>query len=229
MSTIYLRLFLGDDTLISIENLCFSYNNASSYILNNISIFIPKGSYVSIIGENGSCKSTLIKLILNLLNPISGKITLHSSNIGYVPQRMEGFNSQFPITVNELLNNHRKALNIKDKSIIDSVLTKVNMNDFKGRLLGNLSGGQQQRIFIARALMGLPEILILDEPSTGIDYENQLEIYSLIKELNLRDNVTVISVEHNMNAVIKNSSHVLRLCSGHADIFTIDEFKNLTN
>ncbi|WP_027632280.1 metal ABC transporter ATP-binding protein [Clostridium hydrogeniformans] len=214
--------------MISIEDLCFSYNNSSPYILNNVNIFIPKGSYVSIIGENGSCKSTLIKLILKLLNPNSGKITLHSSKIGYVPQRMEGFNSQFPITVSELLNNHRRALNIKDKSIIDSVLNKVNMSNFKNKLLGNLSGGQQQRVFIARALMGLPEILILDEPSTGIDHENQLEIYALIKELNLKDNVTVISVEHNMGAVLNNSSHVLQLCSGDAKFFTIDEFKNLT-
>ncbi|WP_294166834.1 metal ABC transporter ATP-binding protein, partial [uncultured Clostridium sp.] len=166
--------------MIDIKNLCFSYTNKPPYILNDISLNLPKGIYLSIVGENGSCKTTLIKLILGLLKPTSGSIEIDSNSIGYVPQRLDSFNSQFPITVKEVLSCHKKTL--KNNSIdIDSILKDVNMLDFKNRLLGMLSGGQQQRVLIARALMGNPDIIILDEPSTGVDENNQKEIYNILK------------------------------------------------
>ena len=105
-------------------------------------------------------------------------------NIGYVPQRVDSFNSQFPISVSEILKVHGKALKLNVKKSIDYVLNKVNMTEFKNNLIGNLSGGQRQRVFIGRALMGEPDLIILDEPSTGVDYKNQLEIYDLLSKLN---------------------------------------------
>lgn len=211
--------------MINIKNLYFSYPNSPCYLLKDININIPKGSYVSIIGENGSCKSTLVKLILNLLKPLKGTIELKGSKVGYVPQRMDNFNAEFPITVKELLNTYRKLLKIKDSTAIYNCLKKVNMVNFENHLLGNLSGGQQQRIFIAKALMGTPDILILDEPSTGIDITNQREIYYLIKHLNLCEKITVISVEHNLDAVLSNSTHVLQLKDGGSKLYTLEEFK----
>ncbi len=216
--------------MITIEDMSFAYEGSDHYILNNINLSIAYGSYISIVGENGSAKSTLIKLILNLLKPIKGSISIKTDTIGYVPQKMDNFNAQFPITVQEMLNCHLKALKIKDKTIIEKSLEKVNMLNFKNHLIGNLSGGQQQKIFIARALIGNPELLVLDEPSTGIDIKSQEEIYSIIKRLNKDLKITVISVEHNLDAVLKNSTHVYELSEGKGSLYTINDYrKHLKN
>lgn len=209
--------------MIDIKNLCFSYTNKPPYILNDISLNLPKGIYLSIVGENGSCKTTLIKLILGLLKPTSGSIEIDSNSIGYVPQRLDSFNSQFPITVKEVLSCHKKTL--KNNSIdIDSILKDVNMLDFKNRLLGMLSGGQQQRVLIARALMGNPDIIILDEPSTGVDENNQKEIYNILRKLNKENKKTIISIEHNLDIAINNSTHILRIENASTRLFTVNEF-----
>ena len=166
--------------MINIKNLSFSYDNKSPELLKDINLSIDKGIYLSIVGENGSCKTTLIKLILGILKPNKGSIEINSELIGYVPQRLDSFNSQFPITVKEVLNCHKKTL--KDKNIdIDSILKQVNMEDFKDRLLGMLSGGQQQRILISRALMGNPDIIILDDDNMSENnYEEVLNHLQLI-------------------------------------------------
>ena len=210
--------------MIDIKNLSFSYTNKPPYILDNINLNLPKGIYLSIVGENGSCKTTLIKLILGLLKPSSGSIEISSNSIGYVPQRLDSFNSQFPITVKEVLSCHKKTL--KSTSInIDSLLKDVNLLDFKHRLLGMLSGGQQQRVLIARALMGNPDIIILDEPSTGVDENNQKEIYNILKKLNTEDKKTIISIEHNLDIAINNSTHILKIENASVKLYTVNEFK----
>jgi zinc transport system ATP-binding protein len=215
--------------MLTIDNLSFSYNTKSPYILENVNLCICKGNYVSILGENGSGKSTLIKLILKLLKPTSGTISIDTNKIGYVPQRMENYNAQFPITVSELLSCHLKILKNKDFSAIERSLKMVNMLEYKNSLIGGLSGGQQQKIFIARALIGMPELLILDEPSTGIDIESQKEIYSIIKNLNLNQNVTVVSVEHNYIAAINNSTHIFKMDRGNSKLYTIEEYRRHNN
>ena len=210
--------------MIDIKNLCFSYTNKPPYILDDISLTLPKGVYLSIVGENGSCKTTLIKLILGLLKPTSGSIEINSNSIGYVPQRLDSFNSQFPITVKEVLSCHKKTLN--NPSIdIEYLLKTVNLLGFKNKLLGMLSGGQQQRVLIARALMGNPDIIILDEPSTGVDESNQKEIYSILRKLNKDDKKTIISIEHNLDTAINNSTHILKIENASVKLFTADEFK----
>lgn len=214
--------------MINIKNLCFSYSNKPPYLLKDINLNIPEGIYLSIVGENGSCKTTLIKLILGLLKPTSGSIEVKSNSIGYVPQRLDSFNSQFPITVKEVLSCHKKSLK-NNKINISSVLETVNMNDYEKRLLGMLSGGQQQRVLIARALMGDPEIIILDEPSTGVDEANQIEIYSILKKLNKVDKKTIISIEHNIDTALNNSTHILKVSNGDITLFTVDEYKDFRN
>ncbi|GAB6167754.1 metal ABC transporter ATP-binding protein [Clostridium carnis] len=212
--------------MITIDNLCFSYTNKKPYLLNNINLTIPKGAYVSVVGENGSCKTTLIKLILGLLAPTSGSITVKSNLVSYVPQKLDTFNSQFPITVNEVLTCHKKVL--KNSEInINSILENVNMLEFKEKLLGNLSGGQQQRVLIARALMGNPEVIILDEPSTGVDEANQLEIYNILEKLNRINNKTIISIEHNIEIALKYSTHILKVHNGKISLFTTEEFNKI--
>ncbi len=210
--------------MVTIKNVSFFYD-CPPYILNHVNIEIPKGSYTSIIGDNGSCKSTIIKLILGLIKPKEGEIIKATSNIGYVPQWLDGFNSQFPITVKELLLCHLKALKIKDKNIVYDSLKKVNMLNYENSLIGNLSGGQKQKILICRALLGKPELLILDELSTGIDVESQKELYKIIKELNISENMTVVAVEHNMDAVAKNSDIIYKLKDGVAHNYDVKKFK----
>ncbi|WP_027626780.1 metal ABC transporter ATP-binding protein [Clostridium lundense] len=212
--------------MIQINDLSFSYTKNTPYIIKNINLHIGKGTYTSIIGQNGSCKSTLVKLILKLLKPCKGSININTNKIGYVPQRIDNFNSQFPITVNEILQCHINILKIKNKNIIDNSLDSIGMLRFKNTLIGNLSGGQQQKVFIARALMGEPELLILDEPSTGVDIKSQNEIYSFIKNLNINKKITVISVEHNMEAALNNSSHIIKMKEGSALLFNALDYKN---
>ena len=104
----------------------FSYVKGSD-LLKDINLNIPTGVYLSILGENGSCKSTLIKLILGLLKPDCGSIELSTKKISYVPQRLDNFNGEFPITVREVLTSHSKAIKIKDSNAISNVLEKVNL------------------------------------------------------------------------------------------------------
>ena len=213
--------------LITIKDLCFSYANKPPYLLDSINLNIPCGSYISVIGENGSCKTTLIKLILGLLKPTSGSINIAANSIGYVPQKLDSFNSQFPITVSEVLECHKKTLG-KNKNIdITAALKSVNLYDYKSKLLGNLSGGQQQRVLIARALMGNPDVIILDEPSTGVDESNQKEIYSVVSQINKADKKTILSIEHNVHIALKYSTHILKVHNGNVKLYTASEYKVL--
>ncbi|MCB2292975.1 metal ABC transporter ATP-binding protein [Clostridium algoriphilum] len=212
--------------MINIKNLCFTYTNSKPYVLNNINLKIEKGSYVSILGENGSSKSTLVKLILNLLKPNSGEIFIFTTRIAYVAQKVENFNAQFPISVYEMLNCHRKVLKLKDKNLIIKSLQAVCMEDHSHTLIGNLSGGQQQKIFIARSLIGNPELLILDEPSTGIDMQSMEDIYGIIKGLNKKLGITVVSVEHNLKAALENSTDIFEMSKCSGILYTIHNYKN---
>ena len=216
---------MGADNLIKIDNLSFAYNKNTSPLLKDVNLDIPKGVYLSIVGENGSCKTTLIKLILGLLTPISGSITVDTDNIAYVPQRLDGFNSQFPISIYEILKIHPKSLKLDPKSSSIDVLEKVNMLKFKENLIGNLSGGQQQRVFIARALIGNPDLIILDEPSTGVDVKNQQEIFSLLSKINKEQGTTIISIEHNMDIALKYSTHILTINNGKLTLQSNTDFR----
>ncbi len=212
--------------MIEIKNLRFSYTGSPPYLIDGMSVEIEDGEYVSVLGDNGSGKSTLIKLILGLLSPLDGTISIACANVGYVAQKSDLFNSQFPITVSEMLNCYRHLLKVKDRGAVEKSLCKVHMEDFKDALIGTLSGGQLQKVFIARALMGHPGLLILDEPSTGIDVKSQNEIYSLIKYLNRENGITVVSVEHNLEAAIANSTLIYHISSGRAHICSPEHYAN---
>lgn len=214
----------GSAFMIKTEDLKFSYTDSPPYILDGLNIKINDGEYVSVLGDNGCGKSTLIKLMLGLLRPTSGRISITDKRVGYVAQKSDLFNSQFPITVHEALNCCRHVLKIKDKDAVQKALCLVKMENFKDALVGTLSGGQLQKIFIARALLGNPKLLILDEPSTGIDVKSQREIYSLIKKLNRENGITVISVEHNLEAAIKNSTIIYHISQGGAHICSPEEY-----
>lgn len=210
--------------MIKAENLYYSYTGAQPYIIKGLSLELRDGEYVSIVGDNGSGKSTLVKLILRLLKPTSGSITTSASRIGYVPQKNDAAHTGFPITVYEMLDSYRHLLKIKSRDVIADSLRQVGLSDYAGALMGTLSGGQSQKILIARALMGNPDLLILDEPSTGVDAGSQREIYGIIKKLNKEKGMTIVSVEHNLVAAISNSTLIYHLDVGHGHMCTPAQF-----
>lgn len=204
--------------MITAKKLFFSYTGAQPYILDGIDMEIKDGEYVSVVGENGSGKTTLMRLILGFLKPANGSITTQAKRIGYVPQKSDSSNSGFPITVFEALNSYRKLLRIRDRGIIEKNLGQVGMEGFESALIGTLSGGQGQKILIARALMGNPDLLILDEPSTGVDINSQMEIYGFLRKLNKENGITIVSVEHNLDAAISNSTSIYHLLNGRGHL-----------
>ncbi len=210
--------------MVKAENLSFSYNGLPPFILDDINLEIKDGEYVSVMGENGCGKTTLMKLILKFIKPTGGKIICSAKRIGYVPQRNDFSNSGFPITVYEALNSYRKLLKIKDKNEVVKNLELVGMTDFAGALMGTLSGGQSQKVLIARAIMGEPDLLVLDEPSTGVDINSQKEIYGFLKKINKEKGITVVSVEHNLEAAVSNSTQIYHLAGGKGHLCTPEQY-----
>lgn len=210
--------------MIKMEQLYFSYYGLPPYILQNINLDIEAGDYVSVIGENGCGKTTLMKILLGFLKPTHGEIKIAANRIGYVPQKHDFTNAGFPITVWETMDSYRKLLKIKNRNIIEESLHLVGMDNFAKSLIGNLSGGQIQKIWIARAIMGNPELLILDEPSTGVDLDSQEEIYKILKDMNVNKKITILSVEHNLKAVFANSNKIYHIQNGQGHLCSPDQY-----
>lgn len=204
--------------MIKAEGLFFSYTGSAPYVLNGIDLEIKDCEYISLVGDNGSGKSTLVRLILRFLKPTSGTITCSARRVGYVPQKNDNANSDFPITVFEALNSYRRILRVADRSAVTRCLERVGMIDFSGERVGTLSGGQAQRVMIARALIGQPDLLILDEPSSGVDADSQKEIYGFLKQANQQDGMTIVSVEHNIDAAVQNSTQIYHLSGGRGHL-----------
>ena len=192
---------------VKINNLSFAYRRQVP-IFENLNLTIKKGQFVGIVGPNGAGKSTLLKLILGLLTPRTGKITVLDEKIGYVSQRATAFNSGFPATVKEVLSAPLRSKNTLFQPLtqaetqeINKALEFVGLTPYKNELIGNLSGGQQQRTFIARALVTKPSILFLDEPFVGIDQDSQETISNLLHQLNKKNGTTIIIVTHDLRWV----------------------------
>lgn len=208
--------------IISIENVSFGYNKEN--VLKDIILSIDEGDFVGIIGCNGSGKSTLMKLLIGQLSPSKGKIKLFnedldkSSNlnkIGYVPQISLSSGANFPATVEEVVmaNLYSKIGFMRfpkkqHKEKVKEALKIVNMEDFSKRLIGNLSGGQQQRVMIAKALVSDPKIIILDEPTTGIDAASEEQLYALLEKLNKESNITIVIVSHDFSKISKYTNKI---------------------
>lgn len=212
-----------ENEIIKVENLTFEYPDTA--VLKNVNFALNKGDFLGIIGGNGAGKSTLIKLILGLLPPDSGKITIFGkehlkmhSKIGYVSQKANSFNTDFPSTVGEVVRANLyskkglfKRFNADDERKTDEALELVGMKEYKNKLIGSLSGGQQQRVFIARALVSEPQLLLMDEPTVGIDSKSVHEIMSIIKNLN-RNGITIIMTNHDTPALLEVANKLLIFC-----------------
>lgn len=216
------------ENIIEVSNLNFAYNGEA--ILKGINFSIKSGDFVSLIGSNGAGKSTLVKLILGELSPREGDIRVLGISpkefkkwyrIGYVPQNgLQSINS-FPASAEEivqanlfsqigLLRLPKKQHRLKTQK----ALQLVGMSDYSKHLIGNLSGGQQQRILLARSLVNDPEILILDEPTTGVDDYTVESFYQLIKELNEKSGITIFMITHDIDRAAKYVSRTFCLEKG---------------
>ena len=198
--------------MLKLEHVNFSYD-AGSELLKDINMQVNDGEYVAIVGENGSGKSTLLKLILGLLEPAGGSVTNTFHRIGYVPQRFESLNSQFPMTVHEVLEYYRRVIGVKDKHVVRACLEQMKVEHLRDRLIGTLSGGQCQKVLIARALMGEPDVLVFDEPSTGIDVKSQQELYTFMQQLHQKG-MTIITVEHNLKFAVHGADKLYHVFNG---------------
>ena len=184
----------------------------SKVILENVNLIVREKDFLGVIGPNGGGKTTLLKVILGLIKPSRGEVKVFGEPpekgrkyIGYVPQKSI-FDQYFPITALEVvlmgLCNKKKIFERYTKEDIkkaEKALELVEMLEYKDMQIGELSGGQQQRVFIARALVSEPKLLLLDEPTVGVDILIQEEFYELLKELNR--NMAIIMVSHDISAI----------------------------
>ena len=204
--------------MLSIEHLYFSYQGQPPYVLNDLNLHIHSGDYISIVGDNGCGKSTLLRLILGFLTPVKGSIKRSTNNIRYVSQKNDFSHAGFPITVKEILDSYRKLLKIKDKQEVNRVLELTHMTEFKDRLISKLSGGQAQRVSIARALIGKPDLIILDEPTKGFDPVNRRLLMEIIEEHQAKG-ATVVMITHQMDEVERLCDRILLLKDGVAHAY----------
>ncbi len=205
MSTVQVE---KEKSVLEVKDLFFSFNN-KDWALQDVNIEIHEGEFVGIIGPNGGGKTTFVKLVLGILQPDMGTIRLFGQQIknkrreiGYFPQ-IKDVDTDFPITVHEAIIGARVQTKIigfitkKDKEIVERVMKMVDIYSLKDRKLNELSGGQRNRVFLARALATEPQILILDEPTAGLDVTLQKMFLETLKRLS--KTVTILIVDHNLS------------------------------
>jgi len=210
------------DTVIELSDVTFGYTAAP--VIEDVDLAIEAGEYVAVVGPNGSGKSTLMKLMLGLLRPDEGGASLFGEpshafddgeRVGYVSQHASAA-KEMPITVREVVKMGRFAhvgfglLSGDDWAVVDEALATVGMSAFADRRITKLSGGQRQRAFIARALAGEADLLVLDEPTVGVDAESVEAFYDLLASLN-DDGMTILLIEHDLRAVTEHAERVVCL------------------
>ena len=199
--------------VVEIDHLTIEYPDVKA--IDDVSFTVNQGDFLGIIGPNGAGKSTLFASMLSLNTKYKGTIKFFGTDIrksrnylkeiGYVPQKPI-FEKNFPATVNDVVKMGLQKES--DESKIDEILQQLWIHELSEKRIGELSGGQQQRVFIAKALVNNPKVLILDEPVTGIDQQSIDLFYSILKELNSKQNITIIWSSHDLDAVNKLANHV---------------------
>ena len=204
--------------LIRVEDLCFSYPTKKD-TLKHVNISVKERSFTCIVGENGSGKSTLLKCILGLYKGYSGNV-IKEERIGYLPQKSE-IQANFPATIEEVVlsgtigNSIRKIFYSKDdRKIAKSIMERLGIYDIRKKCFADLSGGQQQRVLIARSLCATKDIIILDEPTNGLDPSIAIQIYELLNDLKNKDGITILMVSHDVERALKYADTVIELIDG---------------
>src|SRR2546428_12554782 len=203
------------DPVVDLEHVSFGYD--SERVLDDVSLRIGPGDFLGIIGPNGSGKTTLLRVLLGLLRPASGRIKLFGldvrsfrewARIGYVPRKATAFDARYPASVLDVVISGRSGVagighrfGGRDRTAAEEALQTVGMFEFGCRPIGRLSAGAQQRVFIARALASRPQLLLLHEPTVGVDVDAQEQFYSLLRHLNREFGTTLVLVSHDVSVV----------------------------
>lgn len=190
-------------------------------VVRDLNFEVNKGDYLCIVGENGSGKSTLIKALLRLKSPMSGEIRmgdgLEADGIGYLPQQTI-VQKDFPASVQEIVLSGclnrcgwHPFYGREEKAMAKENMEKLGISHLAKRCYRELSGGQQQRVLLARALCATKYMLLLDEPVAGLDPAAMQEMYELLKELNEKEQITIIMVSHDIRAAVSYADHILHI------------------
>lgn len=214
--------------LLEVDNLKFGYGD--DLVLNGISFNVKKGEFLSIIGPNGSGKSTLLKTLNNLYPTKSGEISLEGNNVKSLKKKdlakkmalvLQDNNIEYDFTVEDIVlmgrHPHKGRFereNADDYKIVDESLEMTNTLDLKDRLVTEISGGERQRVMIAKALAQKPSLILLDEPTSHLDINHQIEILKLLKNMNEELGTTIVLVIHDINLGIRYSDRVIMLNEG---------------
>jgi len=213
---------MTDEPVIALSDVTFGYT--ATPVVEAVSLEIDAGEYVAVVGPNGSGKSTLMELVLGLRRPDTGTARLFGEDatafddggrLGYVAQQASA-SKEMPITVREVVRMGRYPhvgfgrLSAADEAAVERALATVGMRAFANRRITALSGGQRQRAFIARALAGDADLLVLDEPTVGVDAESVAAFYDLLESLH-DDGITVLLIEHDLHAVTEHVDRVVCL------------------
>lgn len=214
---------------VALEFDTVSFGYSHDMVLSAFSARIERGDMAAVVGPNGSGKSTIVKLAVGLLSPQSGQVQIFGrplnqfaarNSLGYVPQ-LALKDRSFPVTVEEVVAMGRvaakgigRSLDKEDRDAVVRAMAAMRISDLSGRLIGDLSGGQQQRTLVARALACEPELLIMDEPTVGIDASSKQELYSLLREMNQSRGVTVFQVSHDDEYIACSANLILSMENG---------------
>lgn len=218
---------------ITCNDLTFAYEN--QVVISGLNFQVNAGDYLCIVGENGTGKTTLLKGLLGLKKPSSGTLEtgdgLRASEIGYVPQQ-DAVQKDFPASVYEVvlsgcLNSRgwRPGYSAAEKKRALDNMELLGILSLKNKSFQELSGGQRQRVLLARSLCATSRLLLLDEPTTGLDPVAIDEFYALMDELNQKHGITVIMVSHAIREAVEHASHILHLSQNAFFYGTVDEYQ----
>ena len=218
--------------LIRLDQVSCSYAGGDP-VLDDVSLTIRPGSFTGIVGPSGSGKTTVLRLLLGLIHPQAGSVIRRADlRIGYVPQ-VETINWNFPVTVAEtvlMAARHGRRwpwTNAVEEAGVADVLDRLGIGDLAHRHIRQLSGGQQQRVFIARALFSSPELLLMDEPTSGVDVRTRHEMLHLLAELH-GSGISIVVTTHDLNGLAAHLPHLVCLntrvmgMGAPADVLTPD-------
>lgn len=200
--------------LLRLERVCADYGDEA--VLSDIDLGIATGDFVGIVGPSGSGKSTLLRVMLGSVVPVSGRLERASgTRLGYVPQ-VERINWDFPVSVAQCVLMARVGSRLlpwasrQEKADVARVLDRLGIGALAERHIRALSGGQQQRVFLARALLSDPDLLLLDEPTSGVDVRTRHEILHLLDELHA-DGLGIVLTTHDLNGIATHLPHLVCL------------------
>jgi len=193
--------------LIKLENA--GVHRSSKWLVRGISFEINQGQIVTLIGPNGSGKTTTAKMILNILNTDEGLVTGNANKMAYVPQKIS-IDWTMPLRVIDFM---KLTSNLNNTQVNES-LTMTGVDKLLYNQINSLSGGEFQRVLIARAIAKKPDLLVLDEPVQGVDFNGEIALYNLIKEISISLNCGILLISHDMHFVMSTTNHVICL-NGH--------------